>query len=378
MSDGCGLNDAGGMFHRGRLPVLVVLPLLAVISVSPGGVRAARSAAARPCVAPESDRQHPFRIDLDGDRRKELILVYNFDAAAAPVSMFMVCKRVHGDWVTVQRQTILQSPGARSSGLVDAWAGDLNKDRRVEIAARDFLTPSAGEVLSIYRQTRIHLLRFAKLQTIGGDQVTLHPHAGAAATVSVLLRANHSVDGRRHLQTWRWSSTAGRWTCRSDCRGFAVARQGRSVVASASRASQRITPAGVGKVKLGETYARLRARHLVGRIRKGCPLAGPNARSAPLSAPLKGSVDFTTTVPRKVTDIGVWGGATARGVGIGDTIADIKAAYPKAKVDHTTDDMFGITLVRIPKSGGGRLEFAVSTRTHKVVLIAIPSVAFCE
>ena len=366
------------MFPRRRMLVLGLLPLLAVTSVSPSAVRGAGSSAVAPCVAPESNRQHPFRIDLNGDGRKELILVYNLDAAGSPVSMFMVCKRVDGDWVRVQRQTILQSPGARSSGLVEAWAGDLNKDRRVEIAARDFVTPSAGEVLSIYRQTRIHSLRFAKLQTIGGDQVTLHPHTGAAATVTVLLKANHSVDGRRHLQTWRWSRTADRWRCRSDCRGTATARPGGSVVAGAARAPQRITPAGVGKVKLGQTYARLRAQHLVGKIRKGCPLAGPNARSAPLSAPLKGSVDFTTTLPRRVTDIGVWGGATARGVGIGDTIADIKRAYPRAKVDHSTDDMFGITLVRIPKNGGGRLEFAVSTTTHKIVLIAIPSVAFCE
>jgi hypothetical protein len=58
-------------------------------------------------------------------------------------------------------------------------------------------------------------------------------------------------------------------------------------------AAKKITPTGVGKVKLGETYTHLRAQHLVGKIRKGCQLAGPNARSAPLSAPLTGNVDFT-------------------------------------------------------------------------------------
>jgi hypothetical protein len=157
-----------------------------------------------------------------------------------------------------------------------------------------------------------------------------------------------------------------------------MAHRDGSVAASTAGAPQRITPARVGRVKLGETYAKLRAQHLVGKIRHGCPLAGPNARSAPLSAPLKGAVDFTTSLPRRVTDIGVQGGATARGVGIGDTIADIKRAYPKARVDHSTDDMFGITLVRIPKNGGGRLEFAVSTTSHRVVLIAIPFVPFCE
>lgn len=147
---------------------------------------------------------------------------------------------------------------------------------------------------------------------------------------------------------------------------------------AAMTATTRVTPAGVGQVKLGETYAQLRARHLVGKITKGCELAGPNARSAPLSAPLKGSVDFTMTMPRKVLDITIRGGATARGVGIGATIAKIKAAYPKAKVDHSTDHTFAITLVRVPKAGGGRLQFGVSTTSHRVVLIGIPLIPFCE
>ena len=154
--------------------------------------------------------------------------------------------------------------------------------------------------------------------------------------------------------------------------GVAVAHR------AAAAAAARITPAGVDGVKLGETYAQLRARHLVGRIGKGCELAGPNARAASLSAPLKGSVDFTMSTPRKVVDIAVRGAATARGVGIGATIANIKAAYPKAKVDHSTDHTFGVTIVRIPKSGGGRLQFAVDTRTHRVTLIGIPLIAFCE
>jgi hypothetical protein len=40
--------------------------------------------------------------------------------------------------------------------------------------------------------------------------------------------------------------------------------------------------------------------------------------------------------------------------------------------------MFGITLVRVPKNGGGKLEFALKTTTHKVVLIGIPFIPFCE
>ena len=154
-----------------------------------------------------------------------------------------------------------------------------------------------------------------------------------------------------------------------------AAASSRPAVAAATQA---ITPAGVGKVKLGESYAQLRAKHLVGTIRKGCELAGPQARSANLRPPLNGGVDFTMSSPRKVVDISVRGGAAARGVGIGATLHDIKSAFPKAKVDHSTDGTFGLTLVRIPKNGGGRLQFAVDTKTHKVTLIGIPLIAFCE
>jgi hypothetical protein len=143
-------------------------------------------------------------------------------------------------------------------------------------------------------------------------------------------------------------------------------------------APEKITPKGVGGVKLGKTYKQLRDKHLVGRINHGCNLAGPNARGARLRAPLKGSVTFTMTKPRKVTDISIGGGATARGVGIGATITQIKAKFPKAKVDHSTEQTFQLTLVRVPKAGGGKLEFAVDVHTHKTTLIGVPAIAFCE
>ncbi|MEA2428421.1 MAG: hypothetical protein QOF37_2049 [Thermoleophilaceae bacterium] len=147
---------------------------------------------------------------------------------------------------------------------------------------------------------------------------------------------------------------------------------------TAHDAAVHITASGADGVKLGKTYKQLRAEHLIGKIRPGCNLAGPNTRSASLKAPLKGQVDFTLTTPRKVTDISVSGGATARGVGIGATIPAIKAAFTKAKVDHSTVATFGITLVKIPKKGGGRLQFAVDTKTKKATLIGIPFIAFCE
>jgi hypothetical protein len=147
---------------------------------------------------------------------------------------------------------------------------------------------------------------------------------------------------------------------------------------SVHAAAAKITPSGVDGVKVGATYSSLRSKGLVGKIRKGCELGGPNTRSAPLRPPLNGGVDFTLSSPRKVTNITLSGGATARGVGVGGTIPQIKAAYPKAKVDHSTDTTFGITLVKIPKNGGGAIQFAVDTKTHKITLIGVPFIAFCE
>ncbi len=143
-------------------------------------------------------------------------------------------------------------------------------------------------------------------------------------------------------------------------------------------AATRVTAAGVGQVKVGRKFGRLHKAGLVGRLRAGCNLAGPNQRSARLRAPLKGLVDFTRSTPRRARNIVVSGGATASGVGIGATKPDIVAAFPHAKFDTSTEDVFAITLVRIPKRDGGRLQFALDTRTKKVTAIGVPGLAFCE
>ena len=140
----------------------------------------------------------------------------------------------------------------------------------------------------------------------------------------------------------------------------------------------KVTPEGVGKLKLGMKHKRARELGLVGRIRHGCELGGPDTRAARLKSPLKGSVNYTRNNPRRVRDITITGGAEARGVGIGDRIPDIRDAYPKAKVDHSTDEVFELTLVKIPRDGGGKLRFGVSTKTDKITLIGVPYIAFCE
>src|SRR3954469_8737152 len=159
----------------------------------------------------------------------------------------------------------------------------------------------------------------------------------------------------------------------------AVAAIGTSPAFAATQAAApKITPAGVGGVKVGKTYKALHNAGLIGKIHAGCELGGPNTRSANPKAPLKGQVNFTLHSPRKVTDITIRGGATARGVGIGATIAQIKSKFPKAKVDHSTDHTFELTLVRIPKSGGGKIMFGVSTKTKRTTLIGVPVIGFCE
>src|SRR3954452_4123561 len=120
-------------------------------------------------------------------------------------------------------------------------------------------------------------------------------------------------------------------------------------------ATKKITRKGVDGVKLHATYKHLRKIHKIGKIGPGCELPAPKARAPKLRKPLRGTVNFTRRSPRRVHDITVRSGAKARGVGIGDTISDIKAKYPKAKVDHSTDKTFGASIVKVPRNGGGRL-----------------------
>jgi hypothetical protein len=150
------------------------------------------------------------------------------------------------------------------------------------------------------------------------------------------------------------------------------------LIETALAAALAITPTGVGEVKLGKTFNELHRADLVGGLRRGCELSGPNTKAASLRAPLKGSVDLTRTSPRTVQRITITGGAKARGVGIGSTVNRLKAKFPKAKADHSTERMFGITLYKVPKSGGGRMQLAVSTQTRTVTLIGVPDIGFCE
>ena len=159
--------------------------------------------------------------------------------------------------------------------------------------------------------------------------------------------------------------------------GAAIGASADDTPPTARSAAVSITPERVGQVHIGDRHADLFDKGLVGPLKPGCELA-PNTRSAKLRSPLSGTVDFSQNNARKVRNITVRGGAEARGVGIGDKISDIKAKFPKAIVDHSTEDVFQLTLVRVPKNGGGKLVFAVTLDTKKISLIGVPFIAFCE
>ena len=140
---------------------------------------------------------------------------------------------------------------------------------------------------------------------------------------------------------------------------------------------QRVTAKGVGKVKLGKTYKSLRRAGLIGKIGPGCELAGPRARTARLRAPLEGHVDLGPGRKRRVKHITVLGGAAARGVRVGDTQDDVLQEFPRARVDESTQDRYGVTIVKVPKSGGGRMEFVIGSG-ERVMSINLPGASFCE
>jgi hypothetical protein len=151
-----------------------------------------------------------------------------------------------------------------------------------------------------------------------------------------------------------------------------------AVAPAAPLPAEKVTKDGVGQVKRNMTHKELREQGLVGRLRPGCELGGGATRSARLLAPLRGQVNYTLTNPRLAKIIIVRRGATAKGVGRGDTIPQIKAKFPHARVNKQTEEVFGLWLVTVPKRDGGKFQFAVDADTERVTLIGVPIITFCE
>ncbi len=143
-------------------------------------------------------------------------------------------------------------------------------------------------------------------------------------------------------------------------------------------APAKVTRNGVGPIKLGKTHASLQAKGVLGRKVPGCELAGPGQKAARIKGSIEGAVNLTRSNPRRVDTIVITKGAAAKGVGIGDTAADIEAKFPHAKFDESTQDVFGLTLVTVPRKDGGRFQFGVEVETDEISIIGVPIIAFCE
>lgn len=143
-------------------------------------------------------------------------------------------------------------------------------------------------------------------------------------------------------------------------------------------APEKATKRGVGDVELGATHRALRAEGLVGPQEPGCELGGTDRKAAQLRDRLEGAVELTRARPRRVRSILVTKGAEARGVGIGARRRDIRRAFPHARFEDGTEEVFGVTLATVPRRDGGRMQFALDAETRRVTLIGVPYVAFCE
>jgi hypothetical protein len=176
------------------------------------------------CVANHRDRLHSwrdFKLNLDGDRALErvrvYVQVYNVDQGdeSMPTTYFEVGDSRNGSFVSAQLERVFQSP-VKAGWLMQAWVRDLNGDGRAEIAVRNYSTPSVGETLTIYRQKKARSLRFAKLQTLVGDQVVI-AKSTAPVRWKTLIKANHAPDSIEHHELWSWAPTQKKWACKTDC-----------------------------------------------------------------------------------------------------------------------------------------------------------------
>jgi hypothetical protein len=158
----------------------------------------------------------------------------------------------------------------------------------------------------------------------------------------------------------------------------AVAAPSRPAATGHAAATATISGKGVGPVKIGATFASLRAAKLVGPLERGCELAGDNAKAAELKSPLRGTVGLTTGSPRRVQTIFVTGGAKARGVGVGSTLKAVRKAFPNAKVGHRLEDVFGLTTVNVGRPAGGRFQFGIDVDKRRVTVIGVPFIALCD
>lgn len=143
----------------------------------------------------------------------------------------------------------------------------------------------------------------------------------------------------------------------------------------------RLTPEGFGPLEIGMSAAAATGTGFIGSIGPGCELSG--TRSARLRPPLaagdaRGAVTFADGALAAVTIRG--GAATAEGVAVGHTLAQVRSAHGtgRVEVNRTTEDTFGLWVVTVTRTDGGTYDMAVDPGSRQVTQIAVPHLQFCE
>lgn len=150
------------------------------------------------------------------------------------------------------------------------------------------------------------------------------------------------------------------------------------VAAPSAFAALRVTPHGVGQVRLGATAEALHRKGLIGNLRKGCEF-DPGQRIAPLRAPLRGWVVFESD-SKGLRAFTIDGGAeTTRHIVVGSTAAEARNAYPDALYEAPgTAKPFAEGFLWVPNLSKPKLTMIIDPGTLLVEVISVPSPNFCE
>jgi hypothetical protein len=145
-------------------------------------------------------------------------------------------------------------------------------------------------------------------------------------------------------------------------------------------AAPKITPKGIGKLRLGTPLAVIQRAHLLGRTHRGCDLAWPAPIVAQLSPPLEGTATFSGSGAHRLQAISITGGAkTDRGVGVGDRASKVRRAYPSATVqDAPPGDPLQLHAITVAEHGKTVLWLELGRAGGRVTEIDIPSLETCE
>lgn len=142
-----------------------------------------------------------------------------------------------------------------------------------------------------------------------------------------------------------------------------------------------LTERGVGGLRLGRSLAAIRRDRLIGPVSPGCELASPRPFGARIRAPLAGFATFDgRAATSRLVALSITGGArTSRGVTIGTSAANVRHAYPGARVENSgPPNPIQFNAIVVSRAGRDRIWFFLDRRGGRVRSIDLPSAQFCE